>query len=130
MADPIRVFRCDDDTWNKFQDFCISNNTKTSKMLLEFINSCIENNQKPIKLADSNQNDSNTNVINQILDLVYECQTKIEEQNYKISKLTDHIHDLEMKSKSNETNISILLENNNQLEKDKIKLPTKSNNIP
>lgn len=112
MANSIRNFNCDDETWDKFQNYCASKKTQPSQMLLRFINSCIE----ASTVVDVQQDESINSTITQILDLVYNCKTKIEEQEQKISKLTDNVHDLEMKLKSNETNISILLENNQELE--------------
>ena len=129
MANPIRNFRCDDDTWNKFQDYCQSKNTNPSTMLLVLINSCLETSQEPIKQLDINQDDPINSAISQILDLVYDCKTKIEEQNYQISQLTNNVHDLEMKSKSNETNISILVENDKQLENSNLNIEKKTNEI-
>jgi hypothetical protein len=131
MTNPIRNFECDDDTWEQFQTYCQHQKIKPAQMLLRLINSCIEKNQSSIikPFLDTPLDESLNHTITEILNLVYECKAQIEEQNYKISQLTDNIHDLEIKSKSNETNISILLENNQQLEDDQLGVQDKTNEI-
>lgn len=130
MTNPIRSFECDDDTWDKFQAYCQGKNLEPAQMLLRLINSCIQTTQSSIiKPLDTQPDESLNDTITEILNLLYDCKAEIERHNYKISQLTDHVHDLEIKSKSNETNISILLEHNQQLEDNHLGVQDQTNEI-